>query len=265
MSRMIRVAATGLVLALVWPLSASAQPGRRAVAEGNQLYDEGRYDEAHERYLEALREAPDSPVAPFNDGNALYRTDELERAMDAYRQAAESGDPAVDARAWYNLGNALFRQQQLEPALDAYKQALRRDPTDADAKHNLELAIEQLQQQEQQQPQDGDDQDQQEQQDQPEQDQQEQQDRQDASSSEDQNQEDSKDQQDEPQDGSQDRPDEQDPTPENEAEPPPAENGPGELSREEAERLLDAIAEDPSQVQRQRRSTTPTRPVRRPW
>ena len=259
MSRMIRVAATGLVLALVWPLSASAQPGRRAVAEGNQLYDEGRYDEAHERYLEALREAPDSPVAPFNDGNALYRTDELERAMDAYRQAAESGDPAVDARAWYNLGNALFRQQQLEPALDAYKQALRRDPTDADAKHNLELAIEQLQQQEQQQPQDGDDQDQ------PEQDQQEQQDRQDASSSEDQNQEDSQNQQDEPQNGSQDRPDEQDSTPENEAEPPPAENVPGELSREEAERLLDAIAEDPSQVQRQRRSTTPTRPVRRPW
>ena len=275
MSRMIRVAATGLVLALVWPLSASAQPGRRAVAEGNQLYDEGRYDEAHERYLEALREAPDSPVAPFNDGNALYRTDELERAMDAYRQAAESGDPAVDARAWYNLGNALFRQQQLEPALDAYKQALRRDPTDADAKHNLELAIEQLQQQEQQQPQDGDDQDQpeqdqQEQQDQPErdqqgQDQQEQQDRQDASSSEDQNQEDSQNQQDEPQNGSQDRPDEQDSTPENAAEPPPAENVPGELSREEAERLLDAIAEDPSQVQRQRRSTTPTRPVRRPW
>ena len=137
MSRMIRVAATGLVLALVWPLSASAQPGRRAVAEGNQLYDEGRYDEAHERYLEALREAPDSPVAPFNDGNALYRTDELERAMDAYRQAAESGDPAVDARAWYNLGNLHLRAGDTGAAAQAYRRVVRLagDRELADAAH----------------------------------------------------------------------------------------------------------------------------------
>jgi len=248
-----RIATIGLGLVLAWPLSALAQPGRRAVAEGNQLYDEGRYDEAHERYLEALREAPDSPVAPFNDGNALYRTDEFERAMDAYRQAAETGDPVVDAQAWYNLGNALFRQQQLEPALEAYKQALRRNPTDADAKHNLELAVEQLQQQEQQQQQNGDnqDQDEQDEQEQQEQQPQNQQDQQDGSSPEEQSQ-----------DGSED---EQEPPPEDGSEPPPSENAPGELSREEAERLLDAIDEDPSEVQRQRRSTTPSRPVRRPW
>ena len=71
--------------------------------------------------------------------------------MEAYQEAAESGDPVVEAQAWYNLGNALYRRQQLQPALEAYKQALRRNPADVDAKHNLELTIEQMQEQQQQQ------------------------------------------------------------------------------------------------------------------
>ena len=102
------------------------------------------------RHLAALRAAPDSSIAPFNDGNALYRTGEFQRAIEAYQQAAERDDPVLDGQAWYNLGNALYRQQQLKPAVEAYKQALRKNPTDADAKHNLELTLEQLQQQDQQ-------------------------------------------------------------------------------------------------------------------
>ena len=228
-----------------------AQPGRAAVAEGNRLYDEGRYKEAHEQYLEALREAPDSPIIPFNDGNALYRTEELERAVESYRQVVESGDPAVEVQGWYNLGNALYKQQQLEPALEAYKEALRRNPSDIDAKHNFEVTLEQLQQQQQQsddqQEENDEDQDQRNQQDgqQSEQEQEEQQD------PEPQDQPQDQDQQEQPQDQQQ----------ENAQQQPQ----PSTLSREEAERLLQAIDEDPSQIQRQRRTTAQARPPRRPW
>ena len=147
--RCLRCVAVLACLAL--PSIAAAQPGRGAVDAGNRLYDEGRYEEAHEQYLEALRQAPDSTIVPFNDGNALYRTEELERAMESYRQAIDSENPAVEAQAWYNLGNALYKQQQLEPALEAYKEALRRNSADTDAKHNFELTLEQLEQQQQQQ------------------------------------------------------------------------------------------------------------------
>ena len=68
-------------------------------------------------------------------------SDEFQRAMEAYLEAAESGDPEWQSQAWYNLGNALMRQQQPGPAAEAYKEALRRDPLDQDAKHNLELAL----------------------------------------------------------------------------------------------------------------------------
>ena len=250
MTWMPRLGGMALLAWLALPSLAAAQPGRGAVDAGNRLYDEGRYEEAHEQYLEALREAPDSPIVPFNDGNALYRTEELQRAMESYRQAVESEDPAVETQAWYNLGNALYRQQQFEPALEAYKAALRRNPADTDAKHNVEVTLEQLQQQESDDQQDENDESQ------------DQQDRQDGRQSEQEQDQERQDQ--EQQDQSEDQEPQEQPQnqPRENAEP---QAPPGALSREEAERLLQAIDEDPSQIQRQRQTTAPARPPRRPW
>ena len=96
--------------------TALAQRGRSQTEDGNRLYHEQRYDEAHQRYLDALRRAPESGTIRFNDGNALYKSKEFQRALDAYRAAVESGDRALQSRAWYNMGNALYRQQQLDGA-----------------------------------------------------------------------------------------------------------------------------------------------------
>ena len=179
LDRFIRMNGRGILLLsalVIAPTVLEAQRGRAEVREGNRLYREGRFDEAHERYLDALRENPNSPIIRFNEGNALYQTQEFQRALDAYRHAAETGDPRLKSQAWYNLGNALYRQQQLGESIEAYKEALRLDPDDDDAKHNLEMALQQ-QQQQQQQPQDQqndqENQDQQDQQQQQQQDQQE--------------------------------------------------------------------------------------------
>ena len=256
----VAVVAVGLVASMAGlPTSSAAQAGRADVQEGNRLYREGRYDEAHEKYLEALRDAPDSPVIRFNDANALYQSDEFARAVDAYRGAIEAADPVLEAQAWYNLGNALYRQQQLEGALEAYKEALRRNPGDTDAKHNLEVALEQLQQQEQQQQQqqqsdDSEDQDQ------------ENQDRQqqprDQPPGEQPPEENPEDRQgqDQQEDGQQSDGGSQPETGQADEQPQP-----GQMSREEAERLLQAITEDPGEIRRQRRSADPGRPTRRPW
>jgi Ca-activated chloride channel family protein len=222
-----------------------AQEGRAAVREGNRLYEEGRFQEAHERYLQGLAEAPESGVLRFNDGNALYRSDEHAQAMEAYERAIETGDPELARAAWYNLGNALYRQQQLEQSLEAYKQALRLNPGDVDAKHNLERVLEQMQQQQQQQ------------QDDPSQDQ--------------QDQEQPQDPQSRPQDQPQDQqgqnqqnprqPDQQQPEQPGQQQRQPQ---PGQMSPEEAERLLEAVDEDPDDVNRARAPVAGPRPTR-PW
>ena len=93
--RLILGLVTAALLFAGLPSAAAAQRGRTQVNEGNRLYEEGLFEEAHERYLEALREAPNSPLVLFNDGNALYQTEEYERALDA--------DPTRDVMALANV------------------------------------------------------------------------------------------------------------------------------------------------------------------
>lgn len=244
-----------------------AQEGREEVEAGNRLYEEGKYSEAHARYLEALAKAPGLPLARFNEGNALYQSQEFQRAMEAYMDALENGDPAWRSRAWYNVGNALVRQQQPGAAAEAYKEALRLDPSDADAKHNLEMALMQLEQQQQQQDQgdessDDDSQDQESEGQQGE-------GRQDASESGDQQDESEQDQQDQggggAEDQSQDQPG-QGATggSEEDEDDQRAGQAPAEMTPEQAERLLQAINEDPGEVNRKAAQTRGRRP-RKDW
>ncbi len=238
------VAGAGVaVLIGALPGAVAAQRGRAELNDGNRLYEEGRFPEAHERYLEALREAPDLPLALFNDGNALYQSEEYVRALDAYRGAIESGDPGLAAPAWYNLGNALYRQQRFQESAEAYKQALRIDPGEIDYKHNLELALEQQLQQPDQDPQSGDG---------------------DASQQdqEQENQDGEHNQEPQDQEESQDAEDqEQDQQPESAQRPEPA---PGEMTEEEAERLLQGVQEDPGEVNRRQAPLRGRRPSK-PW
>jgi len=230
------------------PFELTGQRGRAKLNEGNRLYEEGRFDEAHESYLEALRDAPDSPLVRFNDGNALYQTEEYQRALEAYRQAIEADEPSLASPAWYNLGNALYRQGQFPESLDAFKKALRIDPEEDDYKHNLERTLEQLEQQEQEQDQqsgDGNSQDQ---------------------SPQDQagNQEQRQEEQDQDSGGQDQRqPPQSDHLAESGGGVKP-QQGFGEMNQEEAERLLEAVQEDPGEVNRRGAPLRGRRP-RKPW
>ncbi|MGD8359816.1 MAG: tetratricopeptide repeat protein [Gemmatimonadota bacterium] len=246
------------------PVGAAGQSARPNVEEGNRLYSEGRFDEAHRKYLEALLDDPGSPLILFNDGSALYRDQDFQEAQRRFQEALEDGDPALRSAAWYNLGNTLYRQQQLQESLEAYKEALRANPSDTDAKHNLERVLEQLQKQKQQnqQPQQGKGEDQA-----PEpQANQGQEDR--AGNETPERQPPSSGSETPPQGESnpQERPEGAEPSPgaeEQEAgEQPQAQ--PGEMTQEEAQRLLSAIREDPGEVNRKRVAPTGKRP-RKDW
>ena len=128
-----------------------SQAGREKVLEGNRNYSEGDFDKALELYREALEENPDSPAIRFNLGDAHFKKEELEDAADSFSQALKSEDPAIKSRAQYNLGNSLFRQGKLQESLSAYREALKLTPGDRDSKHNLEFVLKQLQEQQQQQ------------------------------------------------------------------------------------------------------------------
>lgn len=96
------------LLLLVMPLMATAQinvTAQYSKALGDSAYSQARYDDAI-RIYEAVIE---------NKGGA--------------------------ACLYYNLGNAYFRSNMLGKAILNYERALRYDPTDKDAKANLEYAL----------------------------------------------------------------------------------------------------------------------------
>lgn len=72
--------------------------------------------------------------------SALYRAGE-------YRRAADVWAGLDDTQAHYNRGNALARSGEVAAAIAAYETVLAREPGHADARHNLALLREMMQEQ----------------------------------------------------------------------------------------------------------------------
>lgn len=161
--------ALGLLLLVFGPLSllhgqsSPLTPWVQPEKEANELYNKGTYDQAAEAYRGLLQRQPvdqDNPnqTLPklwFNLGNSLAQLGDTEKAIESYDAFKESGlsqsfDPTELSKADYNKGT-LLAQQDPEAAIDALKQALKANPQDPDAKHNLEMLLQQQQQQQDQQ------------------------------------------------------------------------------------------------------------------
>ncbi|MFN2443085.1 MAG: tetratricopeptide repeat protein [Thermoanaerobaculia bacterium] len=111
-------------------------------------------------------EIVDSSRAFFNLGTSLVENGELEPGTTALTKASEEGG-AVAADALFNRGNVALSADRLDEAIEMYAESLRIEPSMADAKRNLEIALRKKEQKEQQQQQQQDqdqDQDQSEQQ-----------------------------------------------------------------------------------------------------
>jgi TPR repeat protein len=89
---------------------------------------------------------PDAPIPYYNAGIALSQssddhTADLTLAALAVEQALKTADEALTNDAYYNLGNIYFASGRYAEAVEAFKQVLMRDPDDADARYNYELAL----------------------------------------------------------------------------------------------------------------------------
>jgi tetratricopeptide (TPR) repeat protein len=81
----------------------------------------------------------------------LYKQGKFDDANKQYMQASGlSKDPVDQARTNYNLGNTLMKSEKYQESVDAYKMALRQNPNDEDARYNLSYALSKLKQQQQQ-------------------------------------------------------------------------------------------------------------------
>ena len=86
-----------------------------------------------------------------NLGAALYRQGKFEEAAAAFSGSARMAPSSPElVRGHYNAGNASFKQEQLQAAVDHYRNALLNDPGNQDAKFNYEFARRMLDEQNEQ-------------------------------------------------------------------------------------------------------------------
>lgn len=123
--------------------SARAESFESRLRSGNAAYADGRYEDALEQFGAASAMKPSDPRPAFNAGDALYRLDRDSDAATAFSAAAAgqvSNRPAA-AESFYNLGDARYRNGDYAGAADAYRRSLALAPQDADARRNLILAM----------------------------------------------------------------------------------------------------------------------------
>ncbi len=196
---------------------------------GNKHYKSGKYNEALSAYGDALSKKPERAEIINNQANSLHHLNDNEAAILKYQEALKhTKNSKLKSRIFYNMGNAYAKSDRMKEAVNSYMNALKFNPNDQDAKYNLELARILMQtnhQQQQQQNGKGDDKD-----------------KDKKKGQKDDEQKDSNDsdqQKNEGKDGDQDDKQEQQKKPK-----------PGEMSKEEAENVLNAVLDDEKNTQR---------------
>ena len=108
---------------------------------GYKLYKDGEIESALE-YYQALIQLGNDDIPRedilYNIGTIYSNMDSISEAGSIFQQAYhDSLDFSSDLS--YNYGNVLYRGEQLDKSLEAYKNTLLKNPNDSDARKNYEF------------------------------------------------------------------------------------------------------------------------------
>jgi batC protein len=208
--------------------SSSAQWIKSDVRRAGKLYKKGNYAAASAEYRRALLKDSLYAKANFGLANSAYQEGHYDQAKSYLERLAGTAQlpQRHQADVLHNLGNVAMKQKDYRAAVEAYEESLIRNPQNEATRYNLVLAQRLLKQQEQQKDnkQQQNKQDQQQQQDK-------QKDKQDPKKQD--QQQSAQQKQDDKQQGGK-----------------PAEPRPGQMSKEQAEQLLNSFRSDDEKTRR---------------
>ncbi len=129
-----------VVLLLVIATAASAQTDRQYVRMGNQLYRQGKFDKAELEYKKALSKNENNSQALYNMGLVALQLQKDSDAVACFNKAAKvETNPIRRAMSYHNIGWVMQNHQEYGQAIEAYKEALRNNPQDDETRYNLAL------------------------------------------------------------------------------------------------------------------------------
>lgn len=241
-------------------LSSQAQQERKFIREGNELFEKQDFEKAEVEYRKAADKKNESFEAAFNMADALYKQKKYDEALQQFSALAkQQTDKQRLGEIYHNIGNTLLSMEKTEESIEAYKESLRNRPDSEQTKYNLEFARHKQQQDNKDQNQDQNkDQNQDQNKDQQNQDQnkdqkdqnqdQKDQDQQNKDQNQDQ-QDQNKDQKDQKKDQQDQNKDQQNKDRQDQQDQKDRQPQEGKISKEDAERLLEALQNDEKDVQ----------------
>ncbi|MHB2025860.1 MAG: vWA domain-containing protein [Elusimicrobiota bacterium] len=133
----------GAILILSFALPARAATAEGDLREGNTLYQEQKYLNALDKYSDAAGKEPSDMRPIFNSGDALFRLDDAGQAAKAFAAigAAAQIPPRIRSAAYYNLGDVDFSNGDYQKAVADFRSAVTLNPRDPQARYNLAVAL----------------------------------------------------------------------------------------------------------------------------
>jgi Ca-activated chloride channel homolog len=204
---------------MIIPANLHGQTDKKYIRKGNREYEKNKFPDSEILYRKAVDNNKQATDAVFNIGDALYKQNKFEEAGKQFVENISQNDDRIRKSAGlYNLGNSLLKANKIEESIDAYKNSLKLRPDNPEAKYNLSYAQDLLKLQKEQQKK-------------------QQQDKEKKDQNKDKNKEDQKKDQQKDQNKNQDQ----------KQHPQPPKNQ--EISKDDAQRLLNSLANDEKNVQ----------------
>lgn len=234
-----------ILLFVVCFINLSSQEVYNHVRKGNNDFKNERFVDAEVRYKKALEKDVSNATALYNLGNAVYEQERFEEAKDIFESSALSfKEREKQAAAYHNMGNSLMAQEKYKESVEAFKKALKLYPQDMETKYNLAYAKKMLEKQQEENEGEGEnEQDESEDQENENQENDENEDDGEGDDEQDSNNEEEEEEQDGDNEDQEDKNGDED---EQEQESQPR---PETLTKEEAEQLLKALAEQEAKLQ----------------
>ena len=130
---------------LCFSLTAMSQTDRDYIRRGNRLMRDSVWDKAQVEYQKAIERDNTNPISHYNLGNALLYQNKAEDAMKEYETAARlEKDKQRLAQIYHNMGVVLQSAKQFDKAVACYRNSLRNDPTNDETRYNYALSLFQL-------------------------------------------------------------------------------------------------------------------------
>lgn len=134
-----------LIVLLLLTSNGFSQSNRSTLNSGVDKYEEKKYTDAEVDFRKVVENSPKNFEANYNLGNSYYKQEKYDDAIKSYQSAFENAkDNESRAKIFHNVGNSLLKSNKIEQSVEAYKNALKFNPNDQDTKYNLSYALEML-------------------------------------------------------------------------------------------------------------------------